>query len=171
MSAIKRHLLIFLFFPVCFLRGQQPTPTPSDEPLSLRGVWRAEMPGGIYVVALSSITSVSSHEYVVDNTARVTEVTIDTTGNVVARFYYIEPNIPHPPGGVGQSTINFVQDKLLETTDRMDVDVWKKVIKNYPTTTHAHTVEYRVDSKKTLEELQKSIETAWLRARGATFRP
>jgi len=160
--------LLLVFLPA-LLRGQSPSPTP-DTP-SDRGVWRAEMPGGTFVVALSAITSVSSHEYVVDNTARVTEVTVATLGSVIGRFYFLEPNTPQSPAGIGQSTINFVQEKLTEAADRTGSDAWKKVVKSYPTSTHAHTVEYRVESRETLQKLYKSVENAWLRGRGATFKP
>ncbi|MFZ4775939.1 MAG: hypothetical protein ACOYM3_11270 [Terrimicrobiaceae bacterium] len=163
-----KKLLLLLFLPALVM-GQTPTPTP-DTP-SDRGVWRAELPGGTFVVALTAITSVSSHEYVVDNTTRVTEVTVATIGSVIGRFYYLEPNTPEAPGGIGQSTINFVQDKVTEAADRTGSDLWKKVVKSYPTSTHAHTVEYRLESKQSLQKLYKGVETAWLRGRGATFKP
>lgn len=167
-TAPVKKLLLLLFLPALVI-GQTPAPTP-DTP-SDRGVWRAELPGGTYVVALTAITSVSTHEYVVDNAARVTEVTVATIGSVLGRFYFLEPNVPDAPGGLGQSTINFVQEKLTEGAERTGSDAWKKVVKNYPASTHAHTVEYRVDSKQTLQKLYKSVETAWLRGRGATFKP
>jgi hypothetical protein len=124
--------------------------------------WKCELPGGSYTVNLSTISSVSSHEYVVDGAARVTEVTINTTGPVVARFYYLEPMIPKAPLGIGQSVIDTAQSRANEVTDRTGVEpVWKKVVKNYPTTTHARTVEYRLDSLEKLETLRKSLEAAW----------
>ena len=89
-------MLRFVFLCACgvFLAaevwGQTPTPTPDGAPTN-RGVWRAELPGGTFVVALSQITSVSSHEYVVDNTARVTEVTVGMGGSLIGRFYFLEP--------------------------------------------------------------------------------
>jgi len=39
--------------------------------------------------------------------------------------------------------------------------VWQKVVKNYPTTTHAHTVEYRLETLDQLNRVQKSLEAAW----------
>lgn len=168
---MARLISIFGFFWVLLgvLSAQTPTPTP-DTP-SDRGVWRAELPGGTFVVALSAITSVSSHEYVVDNTARVTEVTVATAGSLIGRFYYLEPNVPEAPGGIGQSAITFMQDKLTEGAERTGTDAWKKVVKSYPASTHAHTVEYRIDSKEVLQKLYKNVETAWLRGRGDTFKP
>jgi len=165
-----RLLAFFIFLATSsILMSQEPTPPPDSAPNL--PVWRAEMPGGIYVVALSTITTISSHEYVLDATARVTEVTIGTIGNLVARFYYIEPATPAIPGGLGQSAVTFLQDKAVEAADRLGADVWKKVVKNYPATTHAHTIEYRVESKAVLQKLQQSVESAWMRGKGATFKP
>jgi len=109
-------------------------------------------------VALRAIVSVSLHEYLVDGAARVTEVNIDTTGNALARFYYIEATTPNSPIGLGQATIEKAQQLLVEGAQRSGQDVWQKVIKNYPTTTHAHTIEYRVADKQTLTNLYTSAE-------------
>ena len=62
-------------------------------------VWRCELPGGIYEVALRSIVSVSTHEYIVDGAARVTEANVDTTGSMTVRFYFLEPITPTSPLG------------------------------------------------------------------------
>ena len=106
------------------------------------------------------MVSVSSHEYLVDGLARVTEVNIDTNGNALARFYYIEPTAPNSPIGLGQATIDKAQQMLQEGAARTGQDVWQKVVKNYPTTTHAHTIEYRVTDKATLSALYTSAEGA-----------
>jgi hypothetical protein len=139
---------------------------------SLRAAfWRCELPGGSYMVNLAMVASVSSHEYVVDGISRVTELTIGTSGSVVARFYYIELMVPKSPVGFGQSLIDKAQEKLEDASDRTGVEpVWKKVVKNYPTTTHAHTVEYRLDSIDQLGKLQKSIEEAWRNNRDGTLK-
>ncbi|MFZ4598572.1 MAG: hypothetical protein ACOYNN_08000 [Terrimicrobiaceae bacterium] len=168
-----KYIIILLFALSTSVHAQTPaaSPDPSEAQAPDRGVWRAELPGGTFIAALSSITTVSTHEYVVDGSARVTEVSVGMIGSVQARFYFLEPNTPGTPDGIGQSTINFVQDKLTEAADRTGTDVWKKVVKKYPEATHAHTVEYRLDSKQTLAKLFKSLETAWMRGRGATFKP
>jgi hypothetical protein len=167
-----KKILLALLAATSLCPAQTPAPSPDQgESNPDRGVWRAELPGGTFIAALSSITTVSQHEYVVDGAARVTEVAIGMIGSVQARFYFIEPNGPGTPDGIGQSTINFVQEKLGEAADRSGTDVWKKVVKKYPEATHAHTVEYRLDSKQSLQKLFKSLETAWLRGRGTTFKP
>jgi len=124
--------------------------------------WRCELPGGIYTVSLPTVVSVSTHEYIVDGAARVTELTVGTTGAVVARFYYIEPMVAKSPIGFGQTLIDKAQQKVTEGANRAGMEeVWKKVVKNYPSTTHAHTVEYRLDSVDQVKKLQKSLEDAW----------
>ena len=144
--------------------AQTPAASPAATP-TLNGkvpLWICVTPGGTYEVALRSIVSVSSCEYIVDNVARVNEVNIDTTGNMAVRFYYIEPMTPNSPIGLGQSAINKLQDAVTEAAARTGQDeAWKKVIKSYPTTTHAHTIEYRVDSKDDLTSIFTSAELAF----------
>jgi len=155
---MKKFLpLLFLILSAPFLRAQTPAATPPPTNILM---WRCNLPGGSYSVALRSIVSVSSHEYMVDGAVRVTEVNIDTTGNALARFYYIEPNIPASPIGLGTATIEKAQQLLQEGAERSGQDVWKKVVKNYPTTTHSHTIEYRVTDKDSLNKLFESAESA-----------
>jgi hypothetical protein len=49
--------------------------------------------------------------------------------------------------------------------------VWAKVIKTYPTTTHAGTIEYRIETKQQIENLYKSLESSWIAGRSEVFRP
>jgi len=140
------------------LPGQGTTPANARRP-----IWRASMPGGTYEVVIGAMVSVSSHEYVVDGAARVTEVNVDTTGQLSVRFYYIEPVVQSGPNGIGAATIGKVQNLLTEAAERTGNDAWKKVVKSYPTTTHARTVEYRVADKdslnKVFESASKSLRT------------
>lgn len=122
-------------------------------------------------MALRSIISVSSHEYVVDAAVRVTEVNVDTNGSMVVRFYYLEPMKPTTPSGIGQSAIDRAQDLTKELAGRVGVDqVWQKVVKNYPTTTHARTIEYRLETKDQLTKLFTSVEHAWRTGQGTQFK-
>jgi hypothetical protein len=162
-------LVLVLAFTEVRAQDSQATPTPMPGGLP---VWRCELPGGIYEVALRSIVSVSSHEYIVDGAARVTEVNVDTTGSMTVRFYYLEPITPTSPLGIGQSTINKVQEMGKELMDRTGQgEVWQKVVKNYPTTTHARTIEYRLESQDQLDKLFQSAETAFRLNRNTTFKP
>jgi hypothetical protein len=147
-----------------------PAATPPDQ--SRQQLWKCELPGGTYEVQLRNIISVSSHDYVVDNVARVTEVNIDTNGSTVVRFYYFEPVKPSTPSGIGQSALDRVQELAKEASGHVGADqVWQKVTKNYPTTTHAHTVEYRLESKDQLTKLFTSVEHAWRMGQGTVFKP
>ena len=157
--------LILLFLALVSTAGAQSQPNPAggaaapaqQPPVnSPRPIWRCNLPGGTYQVAVSAIVSVSSHEYVVDGAARVTEVNVDTTGQLAVRFYYIESAVASGPGGLGAATLGKVQGLLTEAAERSGTDAWKKVVKSYPTTTHARTVEYRVASRESLNKIFSS---------------
>ena len=144
--------------------NQQATPAPTNILM-----WRCNLQGGSYSVALRSIVSVSMHEYMVDAAVRVTEVNIDTSGNALARFYYLEPNLPNAPTSLGQFGVDKAQELLQQGAEKTGQDVWKKVVKNYPTTTHSHTIEYRVSDKETLGKLFESAESALRLNKNTTF--
>ena len=48
--------------------------------------------------------------------------------------------------------------------------VWKKVQKDYPIATHAHTVEYRLQSRDDLAAIHASVKAAWMTGRGRSIR-
>lgn len=48
--------------------------------------------------------------------------------------------------------------------------VWRGVIKDYPTSTHAHTVEYRIHSLEVLGKLLDSAVASLESGRGERFR-
>ena len=156
-------LLLFLLTTAAFAQksgsGTTPaTPPPAPPPTTTtvpvtRNLWTCTLPGGSYQVLVSAMLSVSQHEYVVDGAARVTEVNIDTAGQFAVRFYYIEPAVTAGPGGIGAATLGKVQGILTDAADRSGTDAWKKVVKSYPTTTHARTIEYRVSSKESLTQI------------------
>jgi hypothetical protein len=151
----RRTLLCLALVSTAFAQTPSPTPTPApQQPVnSPRPIWRCNMPGGTYQVLLSAMVGVSSHEYVVDGAARVTEVNVDTGGQLAVRFYYIEPAVTAGPSGIGAATIGKVQSLLTEAAERSGTDAWKKVVKSYPVTTHARTVEYRVADRESLNKI------------------
>ena len=134
-------------------------------------IWKAELPGGTYMVRVGDISSVSQHEYAVGATMKVTEVNIVTPGNALARFYVIEPIVPEMPLGVGQTVVDSATSLAKETTERLGAAKHvTRVTKDYPATTHAHTIEYRLTNCGDLGELFKSITEAWTQGRAGTFR-
>jgi len=144
--------------------AQDASPSPSpDQRQQRQPTWEADMPGGTFIVRLSAILEISTHEYVVDGAARVTEANVCTSGTGYVRFYYIEPNVPQAPDGIGQSSIDALKDRMQDASTRVGADdAWRKVVKNYPTTTHAHTIEYRLPTKDSVYKLFDSVKTAWL---------
>ena len=99
------------------------------------------------------------------------EVNIDTQGNMAVRFYYIEPTTAKAPLGVGQSALDRASDLAKEAAGRTGgAEVWKRVIKSYPATTHAHTIEFRVDSEEQLTKIFTSVQTAFETGRGETLK-
>jgi hypothetical protein len=131
--------------------------------------WTAELPGGKIVLPYSSITSISLHNYEVDGAITVTEVTVGTMGSEIARFYYLEPITPESPAGVGQEAIEQLKDKVQELTQRAGQDLSSRVVRNYPESTHAHTIEFRLPSKADVERLYSHIESNYLQRRPAKF--
>ncbi len=132
--------------------------------------WKASLPGGEYMVALDRISSVAKHTYVVDGAARVYEVTVADSSSAIARFYYIEPVTDKSPLNVGQVVLDRVRGTAKEATKRVGAgDVWDQVVKNYPQTTHARTMEYRFNVRSNIDSLYTSITRAWERKKGEQF--
>lgn len=151
--------------------AQEPTPTPRPRQAWL--TWDATFPsGGEYWVRLDTVTSVSIHDYVLDGAVQVTEVNIATDGSELARFYYVEINKPSTPGNVGQSFMNLAEEKGKDLLTRAGQDdAVTRVVKNYPTTTHAHTVEYRLKSKEAVRKLFESVRDAVKNRKSGSFKP
>lgn len=168
-TVTMKHSLLILLVSALAAWAQEPTATPARLE---RMLWTATLPGGEYNVKLGDIISVSLHEYIVDNAARVAEVNIDTPGNGMVRFYCIEPNVPKAPGGLGQSVLNKAEETANDFLSRTKMDeTWSKVMKSYPATTHAHTIEYRIPDRKTLQALFDSVKECWVKQRGGVFKP
>lgn len=139
-------------------------------------MWEAKLTGGTYLVTLSSITSVSTQEYIVDGALRVYELTVDTYGNALGRFYFIDLNTSQG-GAATQGTIDKVKEAAQQVVDKSNrviggtTDMLQTVVtKNYPTTTHAKTIEYRLKSRAEVDTLYKSLETAWRNGREASIK-
>lgn len=156
-----KTLFLVLLFPIALFAQTPATPPTTSAPGGALALFRAKLPGGTYEVAVRAITAVASHEYVVDGVARVTEVNVDTTGSLLARFYYLEPMAPNSPLGLGTATIEKAQELFKQAAEKTGQDLWKKVVKNYPTTTHARTAEYRVESREQLNQVYEAAEEAF----------
>ncbi|MEM6820452.1 MAG: hypothetical protein AAF558_00735 [Verrucomicrobiota bacterium] len=136
-------------------------------------IYEVETPDGSYRVDVSKITSISLHRYYVDGVLAIDELTVDTTGKTVARFYFADRNRDvRTPRGIGQSLVDQAQDKLDQVKEKVSVtgQIESAVVKSYPTTTHAHTVEYRVPSKDQLQDLYDKMSNSWRRQSSGKFK-
>jgi len=132
--------------------------------------WECSLPGGEYSVNLGAITSVSKHSYVLDGTLLVTEVTVDTTGTALARFYYIEP-ITKDTTFNALARLQKRADQLRNRgQERSGTKADEMAQKSYPTTTHARTIEFRIMNEVELNALYGSLYRAWNSGKGRTFR-
>ena len=181
---MKQFGLLLILFPL-FLQvslGQSPTPSPagsaspspSSQTPAFGGrpqIWRCESAGGVCEVAVASIVSVSSHEYTVDAISRVVEVNVDTTGNMALRCYFIEPKAPEAPGGIGQSAIDRAKELAKDIAGRAGQDdITKRAAKTYPTTTHSHTIEYRLPSEDQIKKVMASASAAFHTGAGSSIK-
>ncbi|MBX7158631.1 MAG: hypothetical protein K1X66_09635 [Verrucomicrobiae bacterium] len=123
-----------------------------------------------YVVALDAISSVGLHNYIVDGVLEVTETSIDTEGTALARFYYIEKleDTTSPAPGLTEKVQPAIEaakkaKEALETLAGGEANnplESKKVTKNYPVTTHAKTIEYRLATKADVKKIYDSVSKA-----------
>ncbi len=143
-------------------------PAESDE-LGLPRFWQANLGGGNYVVALDRIASVSRHKYVLDGALIVDEVTIDTVGQALARFYFIKPITSGVPGAAASQVAERAIGLLDSAARTAGSDLQNMVVKKYPLTTHAKTIEFRLLSENQLNVLYQSAKTAWETGKGRVF--
>ncbi|RYD30583.1 MAG: hypothetical protein EOP87_16395 [Verrucomicrobiaceae bacterium] len=143
---------------------------PAGELSSIKGFWQARLAGGEYAVATERITSVSRHSYVLDGTLLVDEVTIDTTGQALARFYFLSPmGANNSVGGTAGAAMERGRGMLDAAGQRTGVEADNVVIKKYPDTTHARTIEYRLATQAELTNLFNSAKEAWQSGRGGQY--
>jgi len=131
--------------------------------------WHATLPGGEYTVAIDRISSVSMHEYVLNTQLIVTEMAIDTNGRALARFYYVKSVTE----GSKNATATSVAERGREVVDRVarkgETDFHNLPQKDYPATSHAGMIEYRLLSLKDLKALYKSVQGALENNQGKTI--
>jgi hypothetical protein len=77
--------------------------------------------------------------------------------------------------GSALSAADVVKDRVTEVADTVaertgTEKVWRKVQKDYPIATHAHTVEYRLQSKEDVQQIHASVKGAWMSGRGRSIR-
>lgn len=131
--------------------------------------WQAKLSGGHFMVALDKIASVSRHKYVLDGAVIVDEVTVDTVGQALTRFYFITP-ITNAAGSNTASSIAARGQELLDkAAERVGTEAHEMVVKKYGISSHAKSIEYRLLAEKDLDALYASLRNAWESGRGRQF--
>ena len=91
----------------------------------------------------------------------------------LARFYYISPITDAASGsGTGAAAARVAERgaELLDKAARTaGTGIHEMVVKKFPETTHARTIEYRLLSAEELTSLHQSIRSAWESGRGRKF--
>lgn len=132
-------------------------------------MWDCSLPSGNYLVALENISSVSMHSYLVKEVPglRVWEVDVAEKGSVVARFYAFES--VQTPGGAGQAALDRANASAGSIADKANIEkAWLSVTKDAGST-HAHTVDFRVDTVGNLDLLHMSARETWQSGKSGAF--
>lgn len=149
--------------------GTDTPTTRTRESVGSNRFWQASVAGGSFMVALDRIVSVSRHKYLLDGAVIVDEVTVDTAGQALARFYFISPVTDAAPGNTVSGLANRGKELVDKAAQRVGTDAQNMVVKKYPDTTHAKSIEYRILSESELTSLYSSVKNAWETGRGRVF--
>lgn len=158
-----------LFAAAAILYGQAPS-RRSQEGMGVRQYWRCTTPGGTYVAPLDRISSVSTHEFLIQGGGRVWELAVSDGSSVVARYYYMEPV-------TSLAGVKEADEAYREAEKEADAAVrgagaespWRKVVKLFPQTTHAHTVEYRLPNREALDRIFSHVTECLAANRSGTL--
>ena len=106
--------------------------------------------------------------------ARVVEVKITLNSAQIVRFYFLEPYKPeYGSSTVGAATQALEKAKGLyeQAAGRVSPDLAApKVVKNYPVSTHAHTVEFVLKEEARLKSLFGSLERSFRTGQGRVWK-
>jgi hypothetical protein len=179
---IRKPLCLFTAGFLAFsppLRAQEAPPATGEttgeaskkpgDTLGPNRFWQATVGDGHFMVALDRIVSVSRHQYAMDGGLIVDEVTVDTVGQALTRFYFIAPISEIAPGNTAANLAERGRELIDKAAERTGTRVQDMVVKKYPDTTHAKSIEYRVASQAELKSLYGSLKTAWESGRGRQF--
>ncbi len=141
----------------------------TDVTTSSKRFWEADLPGGNYMVALDRVSSVSMHSYIIGKSLVVYEVCVQTSGSGLVRFYTFEAVGERSDSNIAKNLIERGKNLVEQGGSRAGIDTNTTVEKEYPITTHSHTIEYRIFDKEDLNQLYSSLKRSWKENRGRKF--
>lgn len=142
----------------------------AKEGIGSKRFWQATLPSGDYMVAIDRISSISMHQYVLDGQLVVNEMVVDTNGRAIARFYHVVTTTEAAAGSTSAGkAVERGRQLLDQAGQRVGTDIHNLAQKNYPTTSHAGMVEYRIINLNDLKALYKSLQSAWESNSGKTI--
>jgi hypothetical protein len=103
---------------------------------------------------------------VLDAQLLVTEMVIDTSGRSLARFYYVTSVAESSGSATAARVVGKGRELLDRAGQRAGSNALDLAQKNYPTTSHAGMVEYRMLDLRDLNALYKSVQNAWETGKG-----
>ena len=124
------------------------------------------------MVQLDRISAISRHKYLLDGGIIVDEVTVDALGQALARFYFLAPVTDATGSSAGNAAARMVErgrELVDKAASNLGTNVQNMVVKKFPETTHARSIEYRVMSAEELGGLYNSVRTAWESGHGRKF--
>lgn len=137
------------------------------------GLWQGKFKGGNYIVRCNSIIALSKHEYISDGVARVVEINLTLNSAQIVRFYFLEPYKPDSGSstlGAGTQALERAKGLFEQAAGRVSPDLTTpKVVKNYPTSTHAHTIEFVLKDEARLNTLYGSLERSFRTGQGRAW--
>lgn len=150
-------------------KGEKEEESTAEEGEGNKRFWQATVPGGSYMVALDHITSVSIHEYVLNAQLLVNEVVIDTDGRALVRFYHVASVLEGGATATGGRIVERGRELIDRAGQRAKIDYHNLAQKDYPTTSHAGMIEYRILNLADLKALYKNAQSAWESGKGKTI--
>ncbi|MGE9295607.1 MAG: hypothetical protein ACQKBV_04905 [Puniceicoccales bacterium] len=165
-----RKTLPLLLLASCLVASALPAVQVQENALTNKRLFGIEMPTNLqsFYGRHDRINSVSLQEYMAGPYS-VTEVAIDMAGSPLQlRIYHTElaqpqqvtaamPNEAASRAGHVPPAVQKIIDKGRDEANSSK----PPVIKDYPTTTHAKTIEFRVETKKELEQFYRLFVAAY----------
>lgn len=157
---MKSHKLLLLALLPCILGAEvqvQNNALPNGELFGLRFTEA----GGEFIGKVNLVGSVSLQKYVT-TAFEITEMNIDIAGSTTQlRIYYTEPLKSSTVLPGSRNAVNNPLDRINSAyTSKLN----KLVYKDYPTTTHAKTLEFKVAKKADLVDLHAQVRNRWIGA-------